>query len=117
MAYENLRVMPKLDPNKEYTIEEFTDYVRNALVGENVREAVARSMEFTNEIATWARDVAQGLIDGAFDAGELATMIESKLNQLEQDYAPTLSSLETEIEDARGNEPNLGVRLDDFDLE
>src|SRR5690625_2786046 len=117
MAYENLRVMPKLDPNKEYTIEELTDYVRNAVVGENVREALARSMEATNEIATWARDVAQGLIDGAFDAGELATMIESKMNQLEQDYAPKLTSLETEIEDARGNDSSLGGRLDEFDLQ
>ena len=114
MAYENLRVMPELDPNKEYTIEELVDYIRNAMTGKNVREALARSVEATNEIATWARDVAQGLIDGAFDAGELATMIESKLNQLEQDYAPKLTSLETEIEDARGSESSLGDRLNDF---
>lgn len=112
MAYENLQVMPELDPNKDYTIEELTNYIRNAMTGKNVREALARSIEATNEIATWARDVAQGLIDGAFDAGELATMIESKLNQLEQDYAPKLTSLENEIEDARGSEQTLGDRLD-----
>ena len=114
MAYENLQVMPELDPNKEYTIDELTNYIRNAMTGKNVREALARSMEATNEIATWARDVAQGLIDGAFDAGELATMIESKLNQLEQDYAPKLTSLENEIDDARGSESSLGIRLEDF---
>src|SRR5690625_4136768 len=97
MAYENLQVMPELDPNKEYTIEELVDYIRNAMTGKNVREALARSVEATNEIATWARDVAQGLIDGAFDAGELATMIESKLNQLEQEYAPDLSNLKDRL--------------------
>ncbi|WP_143189903.1 hypothetical protein, partial [Corynebacterium diphtheriae] len=83
MAYENLRIFPKLDPNKSYTIEELTDYVRNAITGENVREALARSMEATNDIAVWARDVAQQLIDGTFDEAELATEIEKRLKELE----------------------------------
>lgn len=103
--------MPELDPNKEYTIDELVDYIRNAMTGKNVREALARSVKATNDIAVWARDVAQGLIDGAFDAGELATMIESKLNQLEQDYAPTLSGLESELEEAKGNSDSLAGRL------
>lgn len=92
-------------------IEQLVHEIRNAIYGRDVREAIASSIEATADVADWSRQVAQDIIDGNFDEGELATEIENKLNQLEQDYAPTLTSLENEIEDARGNESNLGDRL------
>lgn len=96
-------------------IEQLAHRVRTEIYGRDVREALATSMEVTAEVAEWSREVAQQIIDGSFDEGELATAIEEKLNQLEQDYAPTLSGLETEIENARANKDNLAARLLDFD--
>lgn len=92
-------------------IEELAHDVRNAIYGSQVREAIASSMEATADVADWARQVAQDIVDGNFDEAALATEIESKLTQLEQDYAPTLTSLETEITDARGSFTDLASRL------
>ncbi|WP_079708628.1 SGNH/GDSL hydrolase family protein [Paraliobacillus ryukyuensis] len=92
-------------------IEELAHDVRNAIYGSQVREAIASSMEATADVADWARQVAQDIVDGKFDEGLLATEIESKLNQLEQDYAPTLTDLEIEITDARGSFADLAARL------
>ena len=95
-------------------IEKLVSEIRNAIFGRDVREAIASSIELTADVADWARHVAQQIIDGAFEEGELATEIENKLIQLEQDYAPTLLSLKTEIEGARGNSTDLAERLNDF---
>ncbi|MGN8648310.1 hypothetical protein ACTNEO_19900 [Gracilibacillus sp. HCP3S3_G5_1] len=77
-------------------IEELAHKVRTEIYGRDVREALASSMEATAEVADWSRQVAQAIIDGEFDEAALATEIEQKLTQLEQDYAPTLTSLEQE---------------------
>ncbi|WP_079709939.1 SGNH/GDSL hydrolase family protein [Paraliobacillus ryukyuensis] len=95
-------------------IEELAHDVRNAIYGSQVREAIASSMEATADVADWARQVAQDIVDGKFDEGLLATEIENKLTQLEQDYAPTLTALETEITDARGSYDDLASRLLDI---
>ncbi|WP_067725378.1 hypothetical protein [Oceanobacillus damuensis] len=98
-------------------IEELAYEVRNAIHGSEVREAIASSMEATADVADWSRQVAQDIIDGKFDEGKLATEIENKLTQLEQDYAPNLTALETEVGDARGNKSSLVERLNSTDLE
>lgn len=95
-------------------IEELAHDVRNAIYGSQVREAIASSMEATADVADWSRQVAQDIIDGNFDEAALSTEIENKLNQLEQDYAPTLTALETEITDARGSFTDLSARLLDM---
>ncbi|MFC4389151.1 SGNH/GDSL hydrolase family protein [Gracilibacillus marinus] len=95
-------------------IQQLADKVRNEIYGENVRESIAQSMEATAEVAEWSREVAQGIIDGTFDEGLLSTEIENKLNQLEQDYAPTLTAIENEVTTARGEEANLGARMDNI---
>lgn len=111
----NYRDPEPLDPNKKYTIEELAKFVREKLFGRDVREAFARSMEATNEVAEWSREVAQQIVDGDFDEGALKTEIERKLNELEQNYAPQLSELKTEIENANGGYDSLAARLLDFD--
>lgn len=98
-------------------IEELAHKVRTEIYGRDVREAIATSMEATAEVAEWSREVAQQIIDGSFDEGALNTEIERKLNELEQEYAPRLTDVETEIDNARGNEATLGDRLDDFSSE
>src|SRR5690625_196153 len=96
-------------------IEQLAHKVRTEIYGRDVREALATSMEVTAEVAEWSREVAQQIIDGSFDEGALNTEIERKLNELEQQYAPKLTSLESEIVDARGTEANLSGRLNDLD--
>lgn len=95
-------------------IQQLADKVRNEIYGRDVRESIAQSMEATAEVAEWSREVAQGIIDGTFDEGLLSTEIENKLNQLEQDYAPTLTAIENEVTDARGNEATLGAKMDNI---
>src|SRR5690606_12263644 len=95
-------------------IEELARKVRTEIYGRDVREALATSMEATAEVAEWSREVAQQIIDGSFDGTALELEIERKLKELEEQYAPKLTNLETEIEDARGSEPSLGGRLDNF---
>lgn len=95
-------------------IEELAHKVRTEIYGRDVREALATSMEATAEVAEWSRQVAQQIIDGEFDEAELSTEIERKLNELEQEYAPELTNIKNEVEDARGNESTLGNRLDGF---
>lgn len=80
-----------LDPNKNYTAEELARFIREKLYGEHTREAMAKSLLKANEVAEWAGEVAQQIIDGAFDEGELLTEIKRKLNELEEQYAPKLS--------------------------
>lgn len=96
-------------------IEELAHKVRNEIYGRDVREAIASSMEATAEVAEWSREVAQQIVDGSFDEGALNTAIEQKLNVLEQQYAPNLTNLESEIENARGNESSLVNRLNSTD--
>ncbi|WP_419893286.1 WD40/YVTN/BNR-like repeat-containing protein [Oceanobacillus kimchii] len=96
-------------------IEELAHQIRTAIYGRDVRESIASGLEETADVADWSRRVAQDIIDGNFDEGELATEIENKLNQLEQDYAPTLTSIENEVENARGDESSLGERLNSTD--
>ncbi|WP_440896232.1 PspA/IM30 family protein [Amphibacillus sp. Q70] len=96
-------------------IAELAHKVRNEIYGRDVREALATSMEATAEVAEWSRKVAQQIIDDGFDEGALNAAIEQKLNDLEQQYAPNLTSLESEIEDARGNESSLVNRLNSSD--
>lgn len=93
-------------------IEELAHKVRTEIYGRDVREALATSMEATAEVAEWSRQVAQQIIDGEFDEAELSTEIERKLNELEQEYAPELTNIKNEVENARGNESTLGDRLD-----
>jgi len=98
-------------------IEELAHQVRTAIYGRDVRESIASSMEATADVADWARSVAQAIIDGSFDEATLNTAIENKLTQLEQDYAPNLTALETEVTNARGTETNLGNRLENVDAQ
>ena len=92
-------------------IEELAHKVRTEIYGRDVREAIATSMEATAEVAEWSRQVAQDIVDGKFDEGELATEIERKLNELEVQYAPKLTTIQNEVENARGNDTSLGGRL------
>lgn len=101
-----------LDPDKDYTAEELAKFILEKMKGEHTREAMARSLLKANEVAEWAREVAQQLIDGSFDEGALNTAIEQKLNDLETEYAPQLSTIKNEVEDARGSDQTLGDRLD-----
>lgn len=98
-------------------IEELAHKVRTEIYGRDVREAIASSMEATADVADWARSVAQAIVDGEFDEAALNTEIENKLTQLEQDYAPKLTALETEVTDARGTETNLNNRLENFNAQ
>jgi polygalacturonase len=98
-------------------IEELAHQVRTAIYGRDVRESIASSMEATADVADWSRSVAQAIIDGSFDEATLNTAIENKLTQLEQDYAPKLTSIETEVTNARGTETNLGNRLENVDAQ
>lgn len=93
-----------LDPNKDYTAQELAEFIRRKLYGVHTREAMARSLLKANEVAEWSRDVAQQIIDGAFDEGELNTEIERRLNELEQKYAPKL----TQVSDQLAEVANLG---------
>ena len=104
-----------LDPNKDYTAEELAKFILEKMYGEHTREAMARSLLKANEVAEWAREVAQQLIDGSFDEGALNTAIEQKLNDLETEYAPQLTNIKNEVEDARGNQASLAGRLDATD--
>lgn len=79
-------------------IEELAHKVRTEIYGRDVREAIATSMEATAEVAEWSREVAQQIIDGSFDEGELNTEIERKLNELEQQYAPQLTQVKEETQ-------------------
>lgn len=86
-----------LDPNKDYTAEELANFIRRKILGVNTREAMARSLLKANEVAEWSEEVAQQLIDGSFDEGELNTEIERKLNELEQEYAPELTNVKSQL--------------------
>lgn len=92
-------------------IEELAHKVRTEIYGRDVREALATSMEATAEVAEWSRVVAQQIIDGKFDEGAISTEIERKLNELEVQYAPKLTTIQNEVENARGNDTSLGGRL------
>ncbi|GGN54811.1 M14 family zinc carboxypeptidase [Oceanobacillus indicireducens] len=96
-------------------IEELAHKVRTEIYGRDVREALATSMEATAEVAEWSRQVAQNILDGKFDEGELNTEIERKLNDLERRYAPDLGNLKNEVGNARGKEQSLGGRLNLID--
>lgn len=122
MAYENIRKMPKLDPNKDYTIEELVDYVRNALKGQNVREAFARSMEKTFDIAEGAKfsaeeayEITQNLLDEAFDTSKINANFEERLNEKINNLQPEYNEFKTEIINARGSEGTLGERFESVD--
>lgn len=78
-------------------IQELANKVRNEIYGKDVRESIAKSMEATGEVAEWSRQVAQDIVDGKFDEGELATEIERKLNELEAQYAPELNQVKTDL--------------------
>jgi parallel beta-helix repeat protein len=95
-------------------IQQLADKVRNEIYGRDVRESIAQSMEATAEVAEWSREVAQAIVDGTFDEAALSTAIENKLIQLEQDYAPTLTAIENEVTTARGEEDNLGARMNNI---
>lgn len=86
-----------LDPNKEYTAEELAKFIREKIYGVDTRDAMAQSLLKANEVSEWSREVAQQLIDGSFDEGELNTEIERKLNELEVEYAPRLNSLDQQL--------------------
>lgn len=92
-------------------IEELAHLVRTAIHGREVRESLASSMEATADVADWSRHVAQQIIDGDFEEGALQTEIERKLIELEIRYAPNLTSLEEEMEKARGDSADLSQRL------
>nr|DAE10380.1 MAG TPA: hypothetical protein [Siphoviridae sp. ctwrX9] len=87
-----------LDPNKKYTAAELAKFIMEKMYGKDTRLAMSLSLLKANEVAEWAREVAQEIIDGNFDEGELLTEIERKLNELEEQYAPDLSNLKNEIE-------------------
>lgn len=84
-------------------IQELANKVRNEIYGKDVRESIAKSMEATGEVAEWSRQVAQDIVDGKFDEGELATEIERKLNDLEVQYAPELNSVKTDLAQTASN--------------
>lgn len=101
-----------IDPNKDYAIDELAKFIREKMYGRDTREAMAKALEKAGSTAEWAREVAQELIDGSFDEGVLLTEIERKLNELEERYAPELTNIKNEVEDARGSDQTLGDRLD-----
>lgn len=92
-------------------IEELAHQIRTAIYGRDVRESIASGLEATADVADWARQVAQDIIDGNFDESALITEIERKLNELEANYAPELTSLREEIENSKGEFPTLSDRF------
>lgn len=104
-----------LDPNINYTAEELATFIREKIYGQHTREAMARSLLKANEVAELSMIIAQDLIDGNFDETALNEEIERRLNDLETQYTPNLTSLENEVGNARGNEPTLGDRLNSVD--
>ncbi|WP_277679218.1 right-handed parallel beta-helix repeat-containing protein [Gracilibacillus dipsosauri] len=113
---------PEYDANNvDPRVKNYSDQVRTKMFGKAVRESLARGIDIASIVANEAKvsaeeavTITQQLIDGTFDDAELATAIESRLNQLEQDYAPTLTAIENEITDARGNEATLGAKMDNI---
>lgn len=97
-------------------IQELANKVRNEIYGRDVRESIAKSMEATGEVAEWSRQVAQDIVDGKFDEGELATEIERKLNELEVEYAPRLNSVDQQLAQKRDKSVPVGLNDIDSDL-
>lgn len=87
-------------------IQQLADKVRKEIYGRDVRESIASSMEATAEVAEWSRKVAQDIVDGKFDEGELATEIERKLNELETQYAPRLDEVTSQLAQFSGFNSN-----------
>lgn len=110
---------PEYDANNvDPRVKNYSDQVRTKMFGKAVRESLARGIDIASIVANEAKvsaeeavTITQQLIDGTFDDAELSTAIESRLNQLEQDYAPTLTAIENEVTDARGDESTLGAKI------
>jgi peptidoglycan/xylan/chitin deacetylase (PgdA/CDA1 family) len=94
--------------------------VRNEIYGKDVREAIATSIEETGSSSENAIKITEQLIDGSFDEGVLNTEIERKLNELEEEYAPELNSVKSQLaqtEDlARSAKRNYNTRNPVFAL-
>lgn len=85
------------DPN---SVDKEINDIQNAIEGVEVRGALAAGVKKSFTKSKEAIGVTQSLIDGAFDDAELVTEIESKLNQLEQDYAPKLTNVKGQVSQA-----------------
>ena len=85
--------------NNPDSIDKEISDIQNATHGVEVRGALAAGVKKSFTKSEEAIGVTQSLIDGAFDDAELVTEIESKLNQLEQDYAPKLTRVGRQTEE------------------
>lgn len=90
-------------------IQELASKVRHAMYGVEVRESIAKGMEITGDTADKAYQITQNLLDGSFDQGELNTNIEQRLNDLEKEYAPKLTQLDSELNDISINIKSFGA--------
>lgn len=86
-------------------VANYTKQIREKIFGIDVREALARGVDIASIVAEEAKitseeakAITQSLLDGTFDDAELATEIERKLNELEEEYAPTLTEIGRKIE-------------------
>ncbi len=78
--------------------------IQNAIEGYEVRGALAsgvkKSFNKSNSASTEANEaieVTNQLLDESFDKGALNTNIESRLNDLENEYAPRLTGVESQV--------------------
>ncbi|WP_163583277.1 hypothetical protein [Gracilibacillus saliphilus] len=100
-------LVPEYDKNDaDPRVLNYTKQLREKMNGIDVRESLARTAEITSIVADTAKvsadeaiAITQSLLDGTFDDAELATAIEEKLNQLEKDYAPNLTTLQKNVGD------------------
>src|SRR5690625_1010888 len=83
--------------NNPDSIDEEISDIQNATHGVEVRGALAAGVKKSFDKSKWAGEVSQQIIDGSFDEGALNTEIERKLNELEQEYAPELTSVSSQL--------------------
>lgn len=102
----------------------YTEQTREKKYGEHTREVMARAAEIISIVANEAKvsseeaiAITQSLLDGSFDDAELAANFEEKFRQKEQEYAPELTSIKTEVDIARGTSNSLAERLNSTDAQ
>lgn len=89
-------------------VANYTKQIREKVFGIDVREALARGVDIVSIVAEEAKvtseeaiQITNSLLDGTFDDAILLTEIERRLLELEEEYAPKLTSLNTELYNMR----------------
>ena len=81
------------------SIDEEIHDIQNATKGVEVRGALAAGVRKSFDKAEWSESVVGQILDESFDEGALNAEIERKLNELEQQYAPQLTTVRSRVEE------------------